>query len=528
MVKTLVDDFSVLAIKPGHDGAIAYVSNGELRFSFESEKDNGTRYAEIDSATFMKAMSACDGIPDVIALGGWSTGLDPAGEPIAAGYCGLAPGLEVPLKFLGRTVSSFTSSHERSHIMCAYGLSPFKQGDPCYVLVWEGHIGAFYFVNEEVTITKLSEALVDPGVRYAFLYALADPTFKMGRGAIRLSDAGKLMAITSYATGKHVCKDGAEVVDRILDAHIRGVNLCKEDFVLSKFYNCGVTNPDFIEVAKLLSDRLYEIFQSVARSVVRESYPLLISGGCGLNCEWNSRWIDSGIFSNVFIPPCANDSGSAIGTAIDAMFHKTGTAKVKWSVYSGELPVADIDSCPGFEEHPYDARAVAGVLKNDRVLGWMKGRYEMGPRALGARSILASPRLQETLLRLNQIKRREKFRPIAPVCMEDDMADYFSPGNASPYMLEFRKVIMGGIPATTHVDLSARPQSVSSDQNPDLYQLLMRFRDISGLAVLCNTSLNFNGGGFLNRLSDLYKFALQHELDGFIFENRFFLRGGGL
>lgn len=526
MVKTLADNFSVLAIKPGHDGAIAYISNGELRFSFESEKDNGARYAEINSSTFMKAMSACDDIPDVIALGGWSVGLDPAGEPMAAGYCGLDARVMGPLKFLGRTASSFTSSHERSHIMCAYGLSPFKQGDPCYALVWEGHIGSFYFVDEHVAITKLSEVLIDPGVRYAFLYALADPTFKMGRGAIRLSDAGKLMAITSFATGKDICKDGIEVVDQILDSHINGISLCKEDFAHSKFYNCGVTNSDFVEAAKLLSDRLYEIFQSAARSVVRENYPLLISGGCGLNCEWNSRWIDSGIFSNVFIPPCANDSGSAIGTAIDAMFHKTGTAKVKWSVYSGEFPVADMDSCPGFEERPYDARFVAEVLKNNHVLGWMKGRYEIGPRALGARSILASPRLYETLGRLNHIKRREAFRPIAPVCLEEDMANYFFPANPSPYMLEFRTVISEDIPATTHVDRSARPQSVSFDQNQDLHQLLMRFRDVSGLAVLCNTSLNFNGGGFLNRLSDLYKFALQHELDGFVFEDRFFLRDG--
>lgn len=524
MVKKSKNNLGILGIKPGHDGAIAYISNGELKFSFESEKDNGNRYAEINAETFMKALSACEKIPDVVASGGWSTGAIPTGDPIGAGYCGLESGLERPMEFMGKTISSFTSSHERSHILCAYGLSPFKQGIPCYAVVWEGHIGAFYFVDEQITITKLNDILIDPGVRYAFLYALADPLFKMGRGAIRLSDAGKLMAITSYAIGKKICKEDEILIDCLLDPNLKAQDLWKEDFMDNRFYNCGVTDPDFAEVAKLFSDRLYALYESAARSLVKDKYPLLIAGGCGLNCEWNSRWIDSDLFSNVFIPPCANDSGSAIGTAIDAMLYWTGTAKVSWSVYAGELPVADIDSCPGFVESPYDEAQVAMALKDSKVLGWMKGRYEIGPRALGARSILASPASAKMMNRLNEIKRREEFRPIAPVCLEEDMGIYFSPATPSPYMLEFRKVISEGVPAVTHVDRSARPQSVSTHQNKYLHQLLMRFREISGLSVLCNTSLNFNGGGCLNRLSDLYNFCTQHGLDGFVFEDRLFLR----
>lgn len=524
MAKRSKENLGILGIKPGHDGAIAYILNGELKFSFESEKDNGNRYAEINTETFIKALSACGSIPDVLASGGWSADKNPTECPIGAGYCGVEVGLEHPIKFMGKTISSFTSSHERSHILCAYGLSPFKQGMPCYAVVWEGHIGSFYFVDEEVAITKLDDILLDPGVRYAFLYALADPSFKMARGAIRLSDAGKLMAITSYASGKEICKDGNALIDYLLDPELKAQDLCKEDLMNSRFYNCGVTHLDFVEVAKLFSDRLYMLYESTARTLVKEKYPLLISGGCGLNCDWNSRWINSGLFSDVFIAPCANDSGSAIGTAIDAMLYWTGMAKVTWSVYAGELPIADINSCPGFVESPYDEVQVAMLLKNNKVLGWMRGRYEIGPRALGTRSILASPASADMMHRLNQIKRRENFRPIAPICLEEDMGIYFSPATPSPYMLEFRTVISEDIPAVTHVDRSARPQSLSSNQNQYLYQLLLRFREISGISVLCNTSLNFNGKGCLNRLSDLYNFGMQHELDGFVFEDRLFLR----
>ena len=103
------------------------------------------------------------------------------------------------------------------------------------------------------------------------------------------------------------------------------------------------------------------------------------------------------------------------------------------------------------------------------------------------------------------------------------MAEYFRPSTPSPFMLEFRKVISSRIPAVTHVDNSARPQSVNKSQNLRMHQLLSTYREISGVGVLCNTSLNFNGRGFINRLSDLYRFASEHKLDGFVFEDKLFL-----
>lgn len=126
--------------------------------------------------------------------------------------------------------------------------------------------------------------------------------------------------------------------------------------------------------------------------------------------------------------------------------------------------------------------------------------------------------------RLNSIKKRERFRPIAPICLEEDMSKYFDSSRKPPYMLEFRKVKSDEIPAVTHVDKSARPQSINKFDNLEIYKLIVEFKKLTGLSVLCNTSLNFNGYGFINTLSDLYLYCFENELDGFVFENKFFLR----
>lgn len=516
-------DIQVLGIKPGHDGAIAFIKEDVLQFSFEGEKDNGYRYSEATYETLLKSLHACNRIPDVIATGGWSQGIDPKGEKIEAGYCGTDVFNIEYRSFVGSNAIHFSSSHERSHILCAYGLSPFEQGRPCYVLIWEGYIGAIYYVDDRLQIKKIKDVLFGPGVRYAFLYAVADPSFDLQRKGIRLGDAGKLMALSGYAENATRCPDAVKLVNSILNQDIDPGSLKKMDFQHSKYFNCGVTSVEFAGLAKLLSERIFEIFHNEFLRIIQEKHPLLIAGGCGLNCEWNSKWIDSGLFSDVFIPPCANDSGSAIGTAIDAMHHFTGRAKVSWSVYCGEEPLEDTSSYGAFEASKYDAYKVAELLEEGRVLGWVKGRYEIGPRSLGNRAILASPSDPAMLIRLNKVKNRESFRPIAPVCLEEDLGKYFFPATPSPYMLEFRKVISDAIPAVTHVDRSARPQSVSMAQNPEIHALLLAFKQLTGLSVLCNTSLNFNGRGFINRLSDMVKFSLNHKLDGFVFNDRLFV-----
>jgi predicted NodU family carbamoyl transferase len=163
------------------------------------------------------------------------------------------------------------------------------------------------------------------------------------------------------------------------------------------------------------------------------------------------------------------------------------------------------------------------MLANHLIIGWVNGKYEIGPRALGNRSILASPFQENTRVRLNEIKQREQFRPIAPVCLEEDAARWFGCDRTSPFMLYTHRVRTDALAAVTHVNGTARIQTVSSVTNRKLHELLIAFKARTGYGVLCNTSLNFNGRGFINNISDLSAYAVKHSLDGFVVEGRTYL-----
>lgn len=520
----------LLAMKPGHDGSLAYVADGRLEFSFEAEKDSGMRYAPIGATEFLDAMQHMPEMPDVLVASGWSIGTNPAGRAIGAGYLGLEPPLVLESSCFGRPVRRVSSSHERSHLMCAYALSPFPQGEPCYALIWEGYIGAFYSIDASLGVERLADIMVGPGIRYAFAYGLVDPTFLLARGQIRLSDAGKLMALAAFSPPTTASRDEAALLDRVFATPLAFPCLHKSDFRHLDVYNCGLASGQAGRLARLVSDRIFHTFLQAVEPLVRERRPLLIGGGCGLNCEWNRHWLDSGLFSDVFIPPCANDVGSALGSAADAQWHLAGNAKLDWNVYCGQAFVDDLGYATArqlgpFTRMPGGMEAIADALRRGNVLGWVAGRAEMGPRALGNRSILAAPFDKTMLDRLNAIKRRESFRPIAPVCLEEEIATHFDLERPSPYMLYFCKVkSRDRLRAVTHVDGSSRVQSVNAVQNPLLYRLLSEFKALTHFGVLCNTSLNFSGTGFINRTSDLVRYADNVGLDGFAIEGVLFSR----
>jgi predicted NodU family carbamoyl transferase len=259
---------------------------------------------------------------------------------------------------------------------------------------------------------------------------------------------------------------------------------------------------------------------------MNKGLPLLIAGGCGLNCDWNTKWRETNIFSDVFVPPVANDSGSAIGTAIDAQFHFTGNPKIAWTVYSGlEFITAGSIDLSLYDIAETNYSMIAEMLTNNLIIGWVNGKYEIGPRALGNRSILASPFHESTRVQLNEIKQREQFRPIAPVCLEEDAVKWFDCDQESPFMLYTYRIKTDALAAVTHVNRTARIQTVSFVSNPHLYNLLIEFKTRTGYGVLCNTSLNFKGKGFINNLSDLSAYTIQHKLDGFVIEGQsYFLK----
>ncbi|VVE59555.1 carbamoyltransferase C-terminal domain-containing protein [Pandoraea sputorum] len=224
-----------------------------------------------------------------------------------------------------------------------------------------------------------------------------------------------------------------------------------------------------------------------------------------------------------------NDTGSAIGTGVDAQLLLSGNAKLDWDVYRGAPFVDDADalhrtSLGAFRRQAFDYVGLAERLATGAILGWVSERTELGPRALGNRSILAAPFSKNTLKRLNDIKQREPFRPIAPICLEEDVHTHFDLQRPSPHMLYFAKVKTDALQAVTHVDGSARVQTVNRDQNAPITELLRAFRHRTGFGVLCNTSLNFHGSGFINRTSDLVRYSEQAGLDGFVVQGQLFMR----
>ena len=164
------------------------------------------------------------------------------------------------------------------------------------------------------------------------------------------------------------------------------------------------------------------------------------------------------------------------------------------------------------------------LLKNNNVIAWVQGKYEIGPRALCHRSLLASPFKRKMHVKLNKIKNREQFRPIAPVCIEEDTPLYFDWTGKSPFMLYFQHVKDPALKAVTHADGTARMQTVCEKDNKKIYDLLKEFKKRTGYSVLCNTSLNFKGKGFINRMSDLIKYVMNNDIDGMVVNDKFYIK----
>lgn len=519
---------NILSYNPGHDGAFAYLEDGQLKASIESEKNSRYRYSPLTVPDVFSVFGELKKVPDVLCRSGWWSSDTYLHERRSiAGYYGVHSSdiMVGKRRLLGKTIEYFSSSHERSHLLCAFGMSNLPKGTPCYALLWEGVIGSFYEFDTELNITKLANVMPQPGHRYALLYSLADPTFDNSVADYsRFSDAGKLMALASFSKRSKPTDEEEEIITFLMqDCSHLNPKEC-ESLKHYRHYNIGLDDQEFRNFAGIVSDRIFDRFYQFAKSKMKRRLPLLIAGGCGLNCDWNTKWRESNLFSEVFVPPVANDSGSAIGTAIDAQFYFTGDPKINWSVYSGlEFEANDTFDASLFDEYSTNYAMIAEMLANNLIIGWVNGKYEIGPRALGNRSILASPFQDSTRERLNVIKQREQYRPIAPVCLEEDAEKWFGCNHPSPFMLYTRLVSTDALAAVTHVNGTARIQTVSPESNSQMHELLEAFKLRTGYGVLCNTSLNFKGRGFINNIADLSAYTIERGLDGFVIEGRSYM-----
>jgi carbamoyltransferase len=278
---------------------------------------------------------------------------------------------------------------------------------------------------------------------------------------------------------------------------------------------------------------------------------LCLAGGVALNCVANGKVVQEGIFDEVWIQPAAGDAGGALGAAL-AVAAQRGAAREHLATggdgMAGSLlgPAYSDDEIGAYLDSnaiPYTrlepdalAHRVATELAAGKIAGWFQGRMEFGPRALGARSILGDPRDPAMQSAMNlKIKFRESFRPFAPSVLADDAKDYFDLGQESPYMLivagvavaqrvetadadgatglDLLRVQRSTIPAVTHVDSSARVQTVNKHSNPAFHQLLTAFREETGCPVLVNTSFNVRGEPIVNSPAEAYACFMRTNID---------------
>ncbi len=279
----------ILSYNPGHDGAIAFLRDAHLVLSIEAEKNSNYRYSPISSHDVFNSLGEVDELPDVICTGGWwPREAHVLGSPAHVGYRGVTKSDVIvdTRRLFGKPVHYFSSSHERSHLLCAFGMSSFPKGTPCYALVWEGAIGAFYEIDSELNITVLGDVLNEPGNRYTSIYGLADPTFPKDAPFSRFSDAGKLMALASFSNRRTPSVEEKNLMAFLLNSpHVR-LSLY-EDLKESRYYNVGVDDPEFRNFAGIFSDKIFDIFYQFAAANMKKRMPLIIAGGCGLNCDWN-------------------------------------------------------------------------------------------------------------------------------------------------------------------------------------------------------------------------------------------------
>lgn len=321
-------------------------------------------------------------------------------------------------------------------------------------------------------------------------------------GFVRSSDEYKVMALASYAEPRWL----GEFRELIRPTESGGFVIEAIDW--SAFVPERAAGGAFLAahaaLASSVQHRLEEVIIELARWLHARTgdEALTMAGGVALNCVANSRLAAEGPFKEVWVQPASGDSGTSLGGALwearrrgDAVAPMPGVDLGRsWS----DEEVEEILRGAGVAyERPADlAVAVAVVLAGDGVVGWFQGRSEFGPRALGYRSFLASPARRETLSRLNDIKGREQFRPVAPMVLLERAAEIFDGPIPSPYMLFTHRVRPGWaerIPAVVHVDGSARAQTIDAATQPLMGSLLRAFEARTGLPVLVNTSFNTAG-----------------------------------
>ncbi len=478
-------------------------------------------------------------------------------------------------KELGRLSRSLTtpksllfSDHHLSHAASAFYPSPFQEAA---VICMDG-VGEWattsVWIGKGRTLTPLWQ--LDFPHSAGLLYS----AFTSYLGFRVNSGEYKLMGLAPYGTAKYVDLIKQHLLDLKADGSFRlnmkyfnfatGLTMTSQHFhdLFGGPPRALNSQPDqrCMDIAASIQSVIEEIVLRIADTVFNETgiSRLCLAGGVALNCVANGRLLREGPFDEIWIQPAADDAGGALGAALSvwhdhlAQARKPRQGDAMQAAYLGpQFSNAAIirylqQAQAVFEQLPDETLIpkVAHLIQDGAVIGWFQGRMECGARALGNRSILADPRAAENQSRINlKIKFRESFRPFAPAVAAENASDYFSIDRDCPYMqftcqlsdsilsalteaeknlqgLEQLRVKRSTLPAITHVDNSARLQTVSADSNPRFHQLLKQFGELTGYAVLVNTSFNVRGEPIVCSPADAWRCFMQTDMDFLVMGNQ--------
>jgi carbamoyltransferase len=463
---------------------------------------------------------------------------------------------------LGYAGEVLYSEHHESHAASAFFPSPFTEAA---ILTIDG-VGEW--ATASIGIGRGSDIEIVEELHWPDSLGLLYSAFTYYTGFKVNSGEYKVMGLAPYGEPKYVDLIYKELIDLREDGSFRlnqkyfnyltGLTMTNGEF--DKLIGGPPRQPESkltqreMDLARSVQDVCEEIMLRMARAAHKKTGldNLCLAGGVALNCVGNGRLLREGPFKRIWIQPAAGDAGGALGVA-QLIAHRHckvprsangQTDAMKGSYLGPAFSAQDIAAFLKTAGAPADkleaaclSERVASVLADEKIVGWFDGRMEFGPRALGARSILGDPRSPRMQAQMNiKIKFREGFRPFAPAVLRERVADYFELDTDSPYMLlvapvkkerripltadqhklwgiDKLNVPRSDIPAVTHIDYSARVQTVTRDTNPAYYDLIKAFEKHTGCGVLVNTSFNVRGEPIVCTPEDAYRCFMRTNID---------------
>ncbi|MGI6525667.1 MAG: carbamoyltransferase [Bdellovibrionota bacterium] len=462
------------------------------------------------------------------------------------------------------------TEHHQSHAGSAFYPSPFQEAA---ILTADG-IGEWS--TNTLGVGRDNKFSILKEISFPHSLGLLYSAFTYFAGFKVNSGEYKIMALAPYGEPRYV----QQIYDNLIDLkedgtfslnlnyfnYTSGLTITGDSF--ADLFNGPRRKPEApitqreMDLARSIQDVTEECLLRQARALYKETKldNLCMAGGVILNCLGNGRLIKDSPFKNIRIQPVAGDAGGALGAALCVYYGYLGNARsvnpqefdaqqssLLGPEYSNQEVLKDLAQFNGVYNQVNDDDElfdkVAKLLSEGKIVGWMQGRMEFGPRALGNRSILGDPRSAQMQSKMNlRVKFRESFRPFAPSVMREHASEYFEMDQDSPYMLlvagvkESRRIQMtdaqkklfgvaklnvarSDIPAVTHVDYSARIQTVSEKQNSRFYKLLSSFYKQTGCPVLVNTSFNVRGEPIVCSAADAYRCFMRGDMDCLVINN---------